>query len=235
LAIDQSGGGQALTGLATAVQSADNASHVLVWSAGTVALVPTDLPGVTLTERPTWDRSRRLFDVAFENVALDPALILAGGPEGEALTERLLVQRDFALAADAVGSADALLEMTVEYLQTRRQFGRPLAMFQALKHRCADLKTRIAAAEATLSDSLGRYADLPGDPRAAVKGKMTRLLAGLAFSHMAEESLQLHGGIGMASEHPCHLYLKRSLLGEHLGRGDRYEQDIADSLLENVS
>lgn len=235
LSIAQVAGAQTLTGVATAVQSADSASHVLVWSAGTVALVATHQRGVTVTERPTWDCTRRLFDVAFDNVKLDPELILATACEGEALTERLLTVRDFALAADAVGSASALLEMTVEYLQTRRQFGRPLAMFQALKHRCADLKTQIAGAEATLTDCLARYADLLDEPQAVVRGKMVRLLAGQAFSRTAEESLQLHGGIGMASEHPCHLYLKRSLLGEHLGRGDRYERDIADSLLENVS
>lgn len=228
--------GSQLSGVANAVQSADRACAVLVWAGDTLALVPSDQGGVTLTERPSWDRTRRLFDVAFNAVDMDPEWVLASGEEGARLIQRLLVQRDFALAADAVGGADGLLAITVEHLQTRQQFGRPLAMFQALKHRCADLKTRIATAEAALYDGLARCAGQLDDPQAASKGRIASFLGREAFAAMAEESLQLHGGIGMASEHVCHLYLKRSLLGEHLGRaGDRYEYDIADSLVGGVS
>lgn len=233
--IEAQGEGYLVTGTATAVQSADLASHLLVWNDVCVALVPLDQAGVTRTERRSWDLTRRLFDVEFSQVQLSAEHVLAAGPEAVALARRLGTQRDFGLAADAVGGATALLDLTVEHLQTRQQFGRPLALFQALKHRCADLKTLIAGAEAALLDSVGRCGETIGSEEAALKGTMAKLLGCSAFARVAEESLQLHGGIGMASEHPCHLFLKRAMLSEHLGRGgDSYEQELAAAFLDGV-
>lgn len=234
LNIEQAGDGFVVSGTAVAVQSADKAGHLLVWSAeaACVVLVSLDQPGVTVTARKSWDETRRLFDVECSSVEVDSTLIIDRGDGAAELCRRLATLRDFALAADAVGGAAALLELTVEYLQTRRQFSRPLAMFQALKHRCADLKALVAGAEALLLDSMARCADDLGSEAAALKGEGAKLLACDMFRRVAEEALQLHGGIGMADEHPCHLFLKRALLSEHLGRGvGRYEDDLAAGLL----
>ena len=223
-----------VSGTLTAVPSADKASHVLVCAASGehVALLSLQQPGVELTERKTWDTTRRLFDLRFKAVALDEALTLASGPAAKTLSSRISTLRDFALAADAVGGAEALLAMTVDYLQTRKQFGRPLALFQALKHRCADLKALTSSAAALLDDSLSRVGDQLEDTQAEAMGKAAKLLACNVFARVAEDSLQLHGGIGMTSEYPCHLYLKRALLNEHLGRHTgSYELDIADHFL----
>ncbi len=186
---------------------------MLVCVGDIVALVP--LRQATIQARPTWDRTRCLSDVHFTNVALDQALVLASGASAIALCERLAAHRDFALAADAVGGAAALLDLSVDYLRTRRQFGRPLAMFQALKHRCADLKVQVAAAEALLLDSLARFADQPR--QAADLGRVAKQLACAVYARVAEEALQLHGGIAMSAEHNCHLYVKRALLNRQLG------------------
>jgi alkylation response protein AidB-like acyl-CoA dehydrogenase len=172
----------------------------------------------------------------FTNVVLAEKFTLARGTAAQALTARLATQRDFALAAEAVGGANALLDLTVGYLNTRHQFGRPLALFQALKHRCADLKALIAGAEALLLDSLGRSGmhahDAGMAASAELMGKQVKLLACAAYARVAEEALQLHGGIGMTSEHVCHLFLKRAMLNEHLGRAqDHYEADLAAQLL----
>ncbi|MBK6737929.1 MAG: acyl-CoA dehydrogenase family protein [Haliea sp.] len=225
-----------LTGTLLAVPSADNASHVLLSTLNGehVGLVATDQPGVTVIERATWDTTRRLFDLQFDAVELEEHHIVASGSQAQALAMRLAVQRDFLLAADAVGGAAALLQMTVDYLQARTQFGRPLALFQALKHRCADLKAQTEAAEALLLDSLGRQQmdSADGIACAELAGKAAKQLACTAFATVAEEALQLHGGIGMTSEHNCHLFLKRALLNEHLGRApDSYETGIADAFL----
>ncbi|MDR3417173.1 MAG: acyl-CoA dehydrogenase family protein [Nevskia sp.] len=223
-----------LRGVASAVPSADKASHILVCSsaADCVALVPLDRAGVQLTYRPTWDSTRRLFDVHFTDVALDEPLMLARETDAQALCRALSIQRDLALAADSVGGAGALLERTVDYLQTRRQFARPLALFQALKHRCADLKTQLAAAEALLIGSLDRIGDSLDAPGAEAAAKAAKYLACSMYASLAEEALQLHGGIGMTVEHPCHLFLKRALLNQQLGRRpDCYEPDLADALL----
>ncbi len=233
--ITRAGSGKTkLNGLATAVPSASKASHVLICASegDCVALVPLGQPGVELIRRPTWDATRCLFDLRFADVSLDDKLVLARGSAARELSRIISTERDFALAADCVGGASALLDMTVEYLQTRRQFGRPLALFQALKHRCADLKAFTSAAEALLLDSLGRLGDQIGGPEAERMGKTVKSLACSVYSKVAEEALQLHGGIGMTSEHPCHLFLKRALLNAHLGRRcDSYELDIAAGLL----
>jgi len=239
IACEPAGGGKArLSGVATAVQSADRASHVLVWSADgdCVALVPREQAGVELVARPAWDATRRLFDLRLADVEVASQLVLASGPAAQRLAGRLCTLRDLALAADSVGGATALLELTVDHLQTRRQFGRPLALFQALKHRCADLKTLTSAAEALLLDSLARQGDWSDEAAAELQGKKVKHVGCSAFARVAEEALQLHGGIGMASEHQCHLFLKRALLNEHLGRqGDRYELDIAEALLASLA
>ena len=225
--------GQTISGSASAVLSADRASHVLVGSedGDCVALVALQQPAIVARHRQTWDTTRRLFDLHFDQVALDPALVLARGDDARALIRRLATHRDFALAADAVGGAAAALEMTVEYLKTRRQFGRPLALFQALKHRCADLKARVAAAEALLADSLARVGSDVHGAGAELLGKTAKSFAVAAYAAVAEEMLQLHGGIGMTAEHVCHLFLKRALLDEQLGRLSSDELDIADALL----
>lgn len=225
--------GGTICGIASAVPSADRASHVVVGSeAGDcVALVPVQQPGVEARHRETWDTTRRLFDLRFDQVALDPAWVLAKGEDARVMSRRLATHRDFALAADAVGGATAALEMTVEYLKTRRQFGRPLALFQALKHRCADLKARIAAAEALLDDSLARVGGDVDSAAAEALGKAAKSFAVAAYAAVTEEMLQLHGGIGMTAEHACHLFLKRALLDDQLGRCCSYELDVADALL----
>lgn len=226
-----------VSGTLAAVPSADRASHVLVPvpEGECVVLVPLAQPGVEVRGRTTWDETRRLFDLHFSAVPIDRQLILASGADAAALAGRTAAVRDFALAAEAVGGAAALLELTVEYLQTRQQFGRPLAMFQALKHRCANLKALTEAAEALLLDGLARAGDPGSAGEAGLAGRAAKQLACTAYATVAEESLQLHGGIGMTSEHVCHLFLKRAMLNEQLGRPrGGYEETLAAELLENA-
>lgn len=203
----------ALRGSLSAVQSADSASQLLVWSKDHQWVGVADLShaGIRIHARDTWDTTRRLFDVEFDDVPLGELVTLAEGAGAVAIVADSLLQRDLGLAADAVGAASALLAMTVEHLNTRIQFRRPLAMFQALKHRCADMKALCEAAEALLIAVLDAE-----DPAAVAAAKQ---MATNYYVTVAEEALQLHGGIGMAVEHPCHLYLKRAMLNEQLGTG----------------
>lgn len=200
-----------LTGLLSGVPEADMASHVLIGAQDLQALVPLDAPGLTVTERRIWDRSRRLFDVGFDGCRIDPALIVAQGAEAAGIDRHLQEGLLLGLAADALGGANTLLDITVEYLKTRKQFDRPLAMFQALKHRCADLKAAIAAAEALLwSRANGTETSIAGFGAA-------KALACDVYRMVTEEAIQLHGGIGLTEEHNCHLFMKRAMLDCSLG------------------
>ncbi len=203
--------GDVLDARLPAVPDADMASHTLVFGPGFCALVPLDAPGVTMTERKLWDESRRLFDVTVTGHRIDPGMFVARGEDAKAIGDRLRGDLVLAYAADSLGGANAALDMSVEYLKTRRQFDRPLAMFQALKHRCADLKIAIAAAEALLWQRAG-----DGDATTADLGAI-KALASDVFRMVAEEAIQLHGGIGLTDEHGCHHFMKRAMLNLQLG------------------
>ena len=199
---------------------ADTASHILLVSDDSIALAPV----ASSTHRVTWDETRRLFDATAGEQTL-----LASGADAAALANRLRAQLLFMLAADSLGGAEAALTMTIEYLKTRRQFDRPLAMFQALKHRVADLKIAHRAAEALLWDRA------VGEPSLAEMGAL-KAHCTTAYARIAEETIQLHGGIGLTQEYPCHLFLKRAFLNCALGGdADYWEEQAGRFAMENLA
>jgi alkylation response protein AidB-like acyl-CoA dehydrogenase len=122
------------------------------------------------------------------------------------------------LAAEQIGAAARCLELTVEYTKERVQFGRPIGSFQALKHRMADLYVAVQAARAVVNDA--------ANEPSATSAALARVAASEAFSMVAAEGIQLHGGIAITWEHDMQLYFKRAhgssqLVGparEHLRR-----------------
>ncbi len=122
------------------------------------------------------------------------------------------------LAVEQIGAASRCLELTVDYTKERVQFGRPIGSFQALKHRMADLYVLMQAARAVVDDAVA-------EPSAA-SASLARVAATEAFSAVAADGIQLHGGIAITWEHDMQLYFKRAhgsaqLLGpprEHLRR-----------------
>jgi alkylation response protein AidB-like acyl-CoA dehydrogenase len=205
--------GLTLSGMLPAVADADMAQHVVVTAPGLVAVVALAAPGVTVAERPLWDESRRLFAVTIADHAVADTEVIARGPAADALAERMRQDLLLGLSADALGGASAALATTVGYLTMRKQFDRPLAMFQALKHRCADLKARIVAAEALLWQCAGA-----ADARSAQLAGL-KALACEVFRITTQEMVQLHGGIGLTEEQHSHLFLKRAALDLWLGGG----------------
>lgn len=200
----------------TCVPDADLASRVLVLGSDRVALSTM----AAITHRPTWDESRRLFDVT-----PDDGLVLAEGPAAQALTDKVQARLLLALAADSLGGAEATLDMTVDYLKTRRQFDRPLALFQALKHRVADMKIRVAGSQALLW-SLASTAISP------VSAGAIKAHCAASYRFVVEEAVQLHGGIGLTVEHPCHRFLKRAFLNSALaGDSDAWEEQVGRQAL----
>ena len=200
------GGDEALPAAIAGVPDADLASHLLVLGGDKLVLAP--LAGATLAERPLWDESRRLFNVTLGDAA---PVVLAEGEQARALAEQIQVELLVALAAESLGGAAAILELTIDYLKTRKQYDRPLAMFQALKHRSADLRIQLGAAEALLWSE-------------AVKPAVTLAQAGAlkahaaeVYRHVCEEAMQLHGGVSLTDELYCHLFMKRANLNVQLG------------------
>jgi len=199
-----------------AVLGADRATHALAVfeNEPLIAIVPLGKHAVAVA-LPTWDTTRDLSDIDLSNLHFDGAIVIARGAAAKPALSAFSTHLHVAIAADCVGASSRILDETVSYLKTRRQFERPLAMFQALKHRCADLKTTVLAAEALL---LEYVADIDGSrAEDGVLASGLKSIASSAFRAVAEDAMQLHGGMAMAAEHPCHLYLKRALLNEQLG------------------
>jgi alkylation response protein AidB-like acyl-CoA dehydrogenase len=109
-----------------------------------------------------------------------------------------------ALAAESVGAAQRVLELAVEHLLVREQFGRPLGSFQALRHRVADLTVAVEAATSSAWYAARATDDLP------VAAPLAKAVAADAFVQVAGEAIQLFGGIGFTWEHDAHLYFKRA-------------------------
>ncbi|MGW0021443.1 acyl-CoA dehydrogenase family protein [Rhodococcus sp. NPDC003382] len=194
-----------LTGTVATVADASAADTLLVPVGEDTYLVEVAAPGVRCTPVVSLDETRPLVDIEFDSA---PAQRLESSRPAGAATAAALRAGAALLASEQLGLAEHCLAATVEYLGVRRQFGRILGSYQALKHRLADLWVQINQARAAAryaADCLAAGSD-DLDVAAAVAHSWCSEVAVRA----AEEYVQLHGGIGFTWEHPAHLYLKRA-------------------------
>jgi alkylation response protein AidB-like acyl-CoA dehydrogenase len=194
-----------LTGFVPLVAGVLEADLLIVPTSVGLYLVEAD--EVERTPVDTLDMTRRLADVHLR--AAPGRLLAADAHDATAWAGAVTAAM---LASEQLGLAEWCLAQTVGYLKERRQFGRTLASFQALKHRLADLWTEVNQARAT-----ARYAaavaseatvDEPGD--LLVAASLAQVVCSRVALRAAEECVQMHGGIGFTWEHPAHLYLKRA-------------------------
>ena len=174
------------------------------------------------------DPSRRLATVAFDAVDVGGDHTLADpGPETAAVLRRSVQAATVGLALDAVGAAQQLFDISLEYVKQREQFGVPIGSFQAIKHKFADMLILLERARA-----LGYFAALTiaeDDPRRALATAMAKAAAGDAVSRIAKEAIQVHGGIGYTWESDVHLYVRRIESDAVLfGTAQQHRQTIAD-------
>jgi alkylation response protein AidB-like acyl-CoA dehydrogenase len=151
----------------------------------------------------TMDQTRPLATVTLDGV---PGRRLAGDDHSAALAHA----RDVAcvaLAAEQVGAAARCLELTVDYTRQRVQFGRPIATFQALQHRMADLHVLVETARSAV---WAATVDQISDPEFALLAAVAKVHCSEAFQRVAGEMIQLHGGIAITWEHNAHRYFKRA-------------------------
>ncbi|MTD12430.1 acyl-CoA dehydrogenase [Nakamurella sp. YIM 132087] len=116
------------------------------------------------------------------------------------------------LAAESAGAARHALELTVEYVKVRHQFGRPIGSFQAVKHRCADMLARVELMSALAAEAVDAVSESGNDARETVLAAAA--YAADAFTFVASEMIQLHGGIGFTWEHDAHLFFRRAKSSE---------------------
>jgi alkylation response protein AidB-like acyl-CoA dehydrogenase len=199
--------GLVLTGTRGFVPEAPGADWLLVTAVldgqPVQVLVPAVAPGLSLRPLSCLDLSRRLAHVDLDAVTVGPDALVAGGAEGlDAQLQRALVL----LVADTVGAMDALLTMTVAYAKDRIAFGRPIGSFQALKHVMADQALHLEASKAAAVAAARAVEN--GDAAAEVASMAAAYVGDLA-NDLAQECLQIHGGVGYTWEHDLHLLLRR--------------------------
>ncbi len=194
------GDGETLGGRVTSVAGVREAETLLVpTTSGELYAVPAG--SAKVEEVVSLDETRPLSDVDVSGATGE--LVVRGSDLGPALTLAAGL-----LASEQVGVAQWCLESTVAYLKQRRQFGRVVGGYQALKHRMADLYVELESARAAAHHAAAAVA--AGDPDVEVATSVAQAYCSDAAVHAAEECVQLHGGIGMTWEHPAHLYLKRA-------------------------
>jgi alkylation response protein AidB-like acyl-CoA dehydrogenase len=177
-------------------------------------LVPGDADGVERAWLPTMDQTRRLASVELGDVVVPPDALLGQEGRGWELCERTLDLARIALAAEQVGAAEMCLDLSVEYAKVRKQFGRPIGSFQAIKHMCADMLMMVESAR-----SAAFYASAlagQGDTDLQEAASSAKAFCSDTFFHCAAESIQIHGGIGFTWEHAAHMYFKRAKSTEAL-------------------
>ncbi|WP_344825016.1 acyl-CoA dehydrogenase family protein [Actinocorallia longicatena] len=167
--------------------------------------------GLEITGQPVLDETRSLAVVTAEG-AEGRVLRFAGDPlDG---LRRLSDRAAAALACDALGLSEAMLEATVAYVGTREQFGRPVGSFQAVKHACADMLVRVSVTRRLVGAAVTAIAE--DDPGAPVAVAMAKAHACEGAVEVAGTAMQLHGGMGYTWESGVHVHLKRAMLDRSL-------------------
>ncbi|CAN7653878.1 acyl-CoA dehydrogenase [Variovorax sp. LjRoot130] len=186
-------------------------------------LVPAKTKGVYVRGAPAIDGGR-VAEVVLDGVTLPADALLGAEGQGHAVLERAVGRGVLALCAESLGAMEAAKTATLEYLRTRKQFGTLIGSFQALQHRMAELLLEIEQARSAVINAAAAIDDTDRATReralSAAKASIGRIGA-----LVAEESIQMHGGIGMTWELPLAHYAKRLVMIDHqLGDEDHHLQ-----------
>ncbi|MEU9324385.1 acyl-CoA dehydrogenase family protein [Streptomyces canus] len=226
-AVREGAGGWRLTGVKSYVPDGHLADLLLVAARtpsgiSLLAVETVGTPGLTRTALPTLDQTRKQARIEFTDT---PARLL--GPEGAAwpALERTLATAAVLLAAEQVGGAAAALDAAVEYAKIREQYGRAIGSFQGIKHKCADMLMEIESARSAAYGGLWAL-DAGDETEIALAAALAQAFCSEAFTKVAADNIQVHGGIGFTWEHPAHLYLKRAKSSEVLLGTPSYHREL---------
>ena len=198
-------------------------------------IVRADARGLTRTWLPTMDQTRKQAEIDLSGVHVDASDVMRDAGTAWPLLVQALDLARIAIAAEQMGGANRVLEMTVDFIKERKQFGRPVGGFQAMKHKAADMMLKAEAARSAVY-----YAACIADEflGGRAKGEMLAEAASIAKAYCSDAyfynagcAIQMHGGIGFTWEHDAHLYFKRAkstqqFLGDAVFHRERLSQQI---------
>lgn len=205
------GGSILLNGVKAPVEAGAEASDILVTanegSGLSQFLVPADAPGLTVTPLQGLDLTKRFARLHFDTVRL-PASSRVGAPGQAAeavdwLTDIALIMQ----LAEVTGCMSWCLDTTLEWAHNRYSFGRPLASYQEIKHRFADMKMWLEAAYGIVADAAAAADE--GSTQRAELVSAAKTYIGHVGPELVQDCVQIHGGIGVTFDHDLHLFLRR--------------------------
>jgi alkylation response protein AidB-like acyl-CoA dehydrogenase len=232
--VESAGEALVLRGSVRPVEHAGQADHLLVTADDdgglTQVLVPADAEGLSVAALQTVDLSRRFGAVTLDGVRVGADAVVGRRGEASADVARQLRSAVTILNAEAVGAMQAAFDMTVEWSFDRYSFGRPLASYQALKHRFADMMSWLQAGHA-ISDTACAAAQA-GAANADELASAAKAFIGPYGGELIQDCVQLHGGIGVTFEHDLHLYLRRLTVNRSLAGTPREHQRRIAGIVE---
>ncbi len=207
-----------LNGAVACVDAAADTHHLLVSAEMeqgiTQFLVPLATPGMSLSGLEGLDLTRRFHRVTFTDVRV-PVETRVGTPgQGGAQDGALLEVMAVLQAGEIAGAMERAFEMTLAWTFDRYSFGRPLASYQEIKHRVADLRMHLEACEAVAARAARSVGEQAAD--ASTWAAAAKAYAGRHGPEMIQDCIQLHGGIGVTFEHDLHLFLRRAVTDAQL-------------------
>ena len=192
-------------------------------------LVPRDSPGVRIAPMRSMDTLRNLFRVEFDDVQVPKSALLDGDPDCWPRLDRVLDRGRVMICAEMVGGAEKCLEDSVQYAKERIQFGKPIGVNQAIKHKCADMLFQVESAKSITY--YAAWAAREDDEEAPLTASMAKSFVSDAYRKVAAENIQIHGGVGFTWEYDCHLYFKRAKSDESwFGDGTYHRERVAQLL-----
>jgi alkylation response protein AidB-like acyl-CoA dehydrogenase len=210
----------------TFVLDADVCDEVVFVVAGPSGPARCAVPATAVTMRAvqTLDSTRRLFEVAVPDGVGDGAEAVPSEVVRDALARAYVCA-----AAELVGTARTMLDMSLAYAKARVQFDRPIGSFQAIQHKLADMALARERAEAAVF-----YAAMcldAGDADRHRAAHVAKAAASEAAHRIAKDAIQIHGGIGFTWEHDLHLFMRRAFVTEHLLGTPAYHHDRLGAML----
>jgi len=193
----------------------------------TLFLVEKDTPGLQITALQTFGGEKQ-YEIRLDSVRVKPESILGTPGDGWTVVEETLDRATALQCAEMVGGVERVMEMTVQYMNDRYQFDRPIGSFQAVQHACADMSIEVDAARELTYQAVALIDQ--GLP-AKMEISMAKAWTGETYKGVTLTAHHLFGGIGFSREHDLYLYSSRAKATElSLGPGDHHLGVVADQL-----
>jgi alkylation response protein AidB-like acyl-CoA dehydrogenase len=213
-----------LTGEKLFVSDAAIADFIVVVARNGVFVVDSKARGLKISPMSGMDLTRKLYAVEFSNTAAEEISSPKDLPRAFDIATA-------ALAAELVGGMQRTLELTVEYAKTRKQFGKPIGIFQAVQHQCADMYLETESARSAVY--YAGWALEENSPDAATAVSIAKMYASDAGRTVGNRGIQIHGGMGFTWENDLHLYYRRAKASETaFGDATFHRERIASMVID---